>query len=113
MTTCERGSLVLVRFVFSDEKGAKQRPVLILSGEAYHTGRKEAVVAAVTSHIGRQLPGDYHVRDWSAAGLVAPSTVTGILRTIKQDTIVRTIGTLPADELRSVETAVRQTLELP
>ena len=83
MTTCERGSLVLVKFVFADEKGAKQRPVLVVSGESYSRGRREAVVAAVTSHVSRTLPGDYLVQDWAASGLIAPSTITGILRTIK------------------------------
>jgi mRNA-degrading endonuclease toxin of MazEF toxin-antitoxin module len=112
MTTCERGSLVLVKFVFADEKGAKQRPVLVVSGESYNRGRREAVVAAVTSHVSRTLPGDYLVQDWAASGLIAPSTITGILRTIKQDMIVKTIGTLPVTELRAVETLLRETLEL-
>lgn len=112
MTTCERGSLVLVTFVFADEKGAKQRPVLVVSGNTYNRGRREAVVAAVTSHVGRALPGDYLVQDWAASGLISPSTVTGILRTITQDMIVKKIGTLPVTELRAVETRLRQTLEL-
>jgi len=117
-TTCRRGSIVLVRFVFTDEadkadeKGAKHRPVLIVSGEAYHRGRREAIVAAITSHVGRQLPGDYLVQDWHASGLVAPSTVTGILRTVTQDMIVRTLGTLPVEELQSVDHTLRGTLEL-
>ena len=29
MTSCSRGDIVLGRFVFADEKGAKQRPGLI------------------------------------------------------------------------------------
>lgn len=112
MTTCERGSLVLVKFVFADEKGAKQRPVLVLSGDRYNRVRREAVVAAVTSNVGRALPGDYVVQYWKASGLLAPSTVTGILRTIKQDMIVKAIGKLPLPELRTVEALLRETLEL-
>ena len=112
MTICERGSLVLVKFVFADEKGAKQRPVLVVSGNAYNRGRREAVVAAVTSHVSRMLPGDYLVQDWEAAGLLSPSTITGILRTIKQDMIAKKLGELPATELRAVEMLLRQTLEL-
>jgi mRNA-degrading endonuclease toxin of MazEF toxin-antitoxin module len=112
-TTCRRGSIVLVRFVFADEKGAKHRPALVISGATYHNGRREAVVAAITSHVGRHLPGDHLVDDWQAAGLIAPSTVTGILRTIKQDMIVRAIGTLPPAELTSVDRSLRLILELP
>lgn len=111
-TICRRGTLVLVRFVFADEKGAKQRPVLVLSGDTYHRARREAIVAAVTSHVGRRLPGDHVVGDWESAGLVAPSIVTGILRTIKQDMIVRELGTLPAADLRAVEHSLQTVLEL-
>lgn len=111
-TTCKRGEVVLVRFVFADEKGTKQRPVVILSAEAYHAGRQEAIVAAVTSRVDRHLPGDHLVHDWTGAGLVAPSVVTGILRTIKQAMIVRSLGSLAPDDLRAVETALCEALGL-
>jgi len=39
MTSFSRGDVVLVKFVFSDEKGAKQRPGLIVSTDGYHQGR--------------------------------------------------------------------------
>ena len=35
-----QGDVVLVRFVFSDETGAKRRPVVILSTDEYHRGRQ-------------------------------------------------------------------------
>jgi len=99
--------------VFADEKDAKHRPALVLSGATYHDGRQKAIVAAITSHIGRHLPGDYLIDDWQAAGLIAPSTVTGILRTIKQDMIVRAVGNLPPDELAAFDRLLRLILELP
>ena len=58
MTTCKRGDIVLVRFVFADEKGAKQRPGLIVSSDRYHGGRQEAILAAMTSNVRRLLFGD-------------------------------------------------------
>ena len=112
MTTCRRGDIVLVKFVFADEKGAKQRPGLIVSGDRYHHGRREAVLAAITSNVGRLLIGDYRIKDWRGAGLLFPSTVTGIIRTIKQDMIAATIGRLPPPELHLVETKLRTSLGL-
>ncbi len=47
MTSCSRGDVVLVKFVFADEKGAKQRPGLIVSIDRYHQGRREMIMAAV------------------------------------------------------------------
>ena len=112
MTTCRRGDVVLVKFVFGDEKGVKRRPALIISSEDYHKGRREAVLAAITSHVGRTLVGDYQLADWANAGLPLPSTVTGIVRTIKQDMIQRTLGSLSAADLAGVEAQVRASLAL-
>ena len=112
MTTYSRGDIVLVKFVFADEKGVKQRPGLLVSSARYHRSRREAILAAITSQVGRSLVGDYRLIEWKEAGLPLPSTVTGIIRTIKQEMIVRKIGTLPAAELLQVESQLRKSLEL-
>ena len=87
MTTYKRGDIVLVKFVVADEKGVKQRPGLLVSSDRYHRSRREAILAAITSQMGRSLVGDHRLTEWKAAGLPLPSTVTGIIRTIKQDMI--------------------------
>ena len=112
MTSYDRGAIVLVKFVFTDETGAKQRPVLILSTTQYQAGRREVVVAAITSNVGRLLVGDHKIKGWRQAGLPLPSVVTGILRTIKRDMVVGTLGALSASDLRVVERNLRESLEL-
>ena len=112
MTTSERGQVVLVRFVFTDQSGAKQRPVLILSTRLFHSGRREVIVAAITSNVGRLLVGDHKIRAWRQAGLPRPSVVTGILRTVKRDMIVGSLGELTASDLGAVERHVRESLGL-
>ena len=112
-TSVSRGDLVLVKFVFADEKGVKQRPGLVISTDAYQQGRRDVILAAITSNVGRLLVGDYRIKAWRESGLLYPSLVTGIVRTIKRDMIAGTIGTLPASELRSVENKLRQILALP
>jgi mRNA interferase MazF len=87
MTSVSRGDVVLVKFVFSDEKGAKQRPGLIVSTDGYHQGRRETILAAITSNVGRLLVGDHKIKGWREAGLLYPSIVTGIIRTIKHNTV--------------------------
>jgi mRNA interferase MazF len=101
-----------VRFVFADEQGAKRRPVVVLSTDAYHAGRAEVIVAALTSNVGRLLPGDHLLQDWKGAGLPKPSVVTGILRTVKGSMIDRRIGRLRAPDLGRVEQALRGALGL-
>ena len=53
MTSFSRGDIVLVKFVFADEKVVKQRPGLIVSTARYHQGRGETILAAITSNVGR------------------------------------------------------------
>jgi mRNA-degrading endonuclease toxin of MazEF toxin-antitoxin module len=112
MTSFSRGDIVLVKFVFADEKGAKQRPGLIMSTERYHQSRRETVLAAITSNIGRLLVGDYRIKAWRESGLLSPSVVTGILRTIKQEMIAGKVGELSASELHAVEDKLREILAL-
>lgn len=112
MTSADRGDVVIVKFVFADEKGVKQRPALIVSSDPYHQGRREAVLMAITSNVGRLLVGDYKVKAWRESGLLYPSIITGIVRTIKQDMIVGKLGELPATELRAVDRRLRKILAL-
>jgi mRNA interferase MazF len=112
MTSFSRGDLVLVKFVFADEKGVKQRPGLIVSTDRYHQGRREAILAAITSNVGRLLVGDYKIKAWRESGLLSPSIVTGIVRTIKHDMIASKMGELPASEFHSVEDRLREILAL-
>ena len=112
MASFNRGDIVLVKFVFADEKGAKQRPGLIVSTDRYHHGRRETILAAITSNVGRLLAGDYKIKAWRESGLLYPSIVTGIVRTIRHDMIAGKIGALPAPELHSVEDKLREILAL-
>ena len=56
--------------------------------------------------------GDYKIKAWRESGLLYPSIVTGIVRTIKPDMIAGKMGALPASELHSVEDKLREILAL-
>jgi mRNA interferase MazF len=112
MTTFRRGEVVLVEFVFSDESGAKRRPALVISTSAYHRARQEVIVAAITRRVDRRLFGDYLIADWQRAGLLSPSLVTGILRTIKQTMVRRTLGSLTEGDLDAYGRVLRRSVGL-
>jgi mRNA interferase MazF len=112
MTRVSRGDVVLVKFVFADEKGVKQRPGLIVSTDRYHQSRRETILVAITSNVTRLLAGDYKIKAWRESGLLHPSTVTGIVRTVKQEMIATKIGELPAGDLHAVEDRIREILAL-
>jgi mRNA interferase MazF len=112
MIGSRRGDVVLVAFVFADESGSKMRPALVLSSAPYHRSRREAIVAAVTSNVVRRLAGDHLLKGWREAGLLFPSVVTGILRTIQQGMIRRRLGSLSMPDLVAVESELRSSLDL-
>jgi len=112
MTEYSRGDVVLVSFIFTDETGVKRRPAVIISSDAYHTGRDEAIIAAITSRTDRVLVGDHPIDDWQGAGLLFPSVATSIIRTIKQDMISRRLGSLPIQDMGAVDSKLKLSLGL-
>ncbi len=112
-TTFSRGAVVLVPFQFTDRPVVKRRPAVIISSDAYHSGRREVIVAAVTSRIRQPLlVGDHLIERWSDSGLPKPSVVTAILRTVKGAMIVRKLGLLSNDDLRAVDAKLADVLRL-
>jgi mRNA-degrading endonuclease toxin of MazEF toxin-antitoxin module len=112
MTGYEQGEVVLVRFVSSDETGAKRRPAVVVSTGDYQRGREEAIVAAITSNTDRLLVGDHLIAGWQEAGLLFPSVATGVIRTVKQTMIERRLGLLTTGELEAIQEKLRQVLGL-
>ncbi len=102
MTNYSYGDVILVKFTFSEGGDAKLRPALVLSIEDYHNSRQELIMAAITSNVKRQLLGDTKLSGWKSAGLLHASLVTGIIRTIKQDMVVRRLGTLSKRDIFAV-----------
>ena len=112
MTAYKRGDVVLVGFVFSDESGKKLRPALVISSAAYNRGRKEVVVAAITSNVRRRLFGDHLIGDWKGAGLLFPSVATGILRTVTRGMIDRKLGVIAKVDIDADDNELRRSLAL-
>ena len=110
MTAYNRGEVVLVEFGFSEGRGSKKRPALIVSSPPYHAGREEVIVAAITSHVRRLLFGDTKLEQWKVAGLLFPALVTGIIRTIKAGLITRTLGVLAKPDVQKVHQHLRSAL---
>jgi len=112
MTNYKQQDIVLVNFGFSEETGTKKRPALIISSDNYHQSRQEIIIMAITSNIKRVLFGDTKIEQWEEAGLLYPSLVTGIIRTIKDNMIVRKLGTLLPQDFQKVEKNIRKLMGL-
>jgi mRNA interferase MazF len=112
MTTYDRGDVVLVGFVFSDQSGTKLRPAVVISARPYNRARQDVIVAAITSNVQRRMVGDHLLAHWKEAGLLFPSMVTGIVRTVKRTMIGQRIGSMTKADLEAFDQELRRALGL-
>ena len=84
----------------------------MISSAVYNRSRHDLIVAAITSNVRRRLFGDYVVADWTGAGLLFPSMVTAILRTIKQVMVERRLGRMADGEMQTFARLLRRALAL-
>lgn len=94
------------------ETGVKRRPAVILSSDAYHQSRQEAIIAAITRRTDRVLVGDQLIANWREAGLLFPSVATGIIGTIKHGMIARKLGAMATQDMQEIDNRLRFILEL-
>lgn len=112
MTNYKQQDVVLVDFGFSEETGSKKRPALIISSDNYHKNRAEIIIMAVTSNIKRVLFGDTKIDKWKEAGLIYPSLVTGIIRTIKDNMIIKKLGAVLDQDFQKVKENLKKAIGL-
>lgn len=112
MTKYKRGDVVLVDFGFSEGEGVKKRPALIISADNYHKNRQEVIISAITSNIKRILFGDTKIDEWEKAGLMYPSINTGIIRTVKEGTIIHRLGTISPEDFQKIEENLKRAMGL-
>lgn len=110
MTKYKRQDIVLVDFGFSEGRRSKKRPVLIISSEHYHKSRQEVIVVAITSNIKRVLFGDTKIEKWKEAGLLYPSLVTGIIRTIKENLFLQKLGAITQQDFQRIEENLKKAM---
>lgn len=105
------GEVVLVPFPFTNQSGLKKRPAVVVSSNGYNANRRDLIIMAITSQV-RQPPGfgEALVADWQAAGLIKPSVLKPVFSTIEQGLVVRTMGTLSANDLRTLREAFVQVI---
>jgi mRNA interferase MazF len=105
------GEVVLVPFPFTDQSGAKKRPAVVVSSSGYNANRRDLIIMAITSQV-RTPPGfgEALVADWQAAGLIKPSVLKPVFTTIEQGLVVQTMGTLSANDLRTLREVVAQVI---
>ena len=115
-TTYRRGQVVVVAVPFTGLGGAKLRPAVVVSAEKFHRRLRDVVVCPISSqprYFEEPGPGDRPLSRWESAGLRFQSTarVSNIL-VVDKSLIRRILGRLSTEDLRSLNSSLRDALGL-
>ncbi len=97
-TAYKRWDVVLVPFPYTDFTATKRRPALIISPDNYNFG-PDLAIAFVTSQMNSPSRiGDYHLKQWQAAGLPKPSMVRMKFVTVDKAIVIKKLGRLREED---------------
>ncbi len=103
--------MVVVNVPFTGQSGAKPRPALVVSVEAFHRRLLDVIVCPISSqprYYQRPGSGDHPLKHWKAVGLRHPSTARiSNLLAVEKKLIKRVLGALHAEDLARVEDGLR------
>ena len=90
----------------------KNRPVIVVSVDAVHASRHDALVVPLTTQLSVQRFGDHLLLDSAAAGLPRPSTAKGVVETVARARFGRMLGRLTDRDLDALDSSLRSILGL-
>lgn len=113
-----RGDVVLVDYPFTDRRGSKVRPALIVQANSLNHQITDTILAAISRSTHRasltQLFVDISTAEGSCTGLRQNSMVQcENLLTFDQRFIIAKIGQLPAALLHHIDGCLKAALDLP
>jgi mRNA interferase MazF len=115
----KRGDVVLADFPFQDVPGSKVRPAVVVQNDADNGLLANTILVMITGNLkdaGRatNVVIDPGVPDGAGCGLRGPSLIKcGNLAAVRQQRILRIIGSLTTATVQQVNAALKIALELP
>ncbi|MDE2763651.1 MAG: type II toxin-antitoxin system PemK/MazF family toxin [Gemmatimonadota bacterium] len=103
--TFEPFDTVVVPLPFTDRRGGKRRPALLVSSSRFNRTHRQSILAMITSSP-TQWPSDVAIRAWRQAGLRVPCKVRFKLFTLDDERIVRRLGALAPGDREAVGDAL-------
>jgi mRNA interferase MazF len=114
-----RGDVVLVPFPYvTDFAKAKSRPALLVQNDIANKYSPNLILALISSRRPRKTyPFHFHIRNGTdlaeKAGLDKYSIVkTEVIITVPQSSVIKRIGSLPAEAMKQVDGCLRVSLSL-
>jgi mRNA interferase MazF len=109
MTSYNFGDVVLIPFPFTDQRGNKKRPAVIVSSASYNIARFDLILMAITSQIKPATAiGEAIITEWRKAGLLKPSSIKPVLTTVEKRLVLRRLGQLEQADRATLQQALRE-----
>jgi mRNA interferase MazF len=108
-----RGDIVLIPFPYTDQSGAKVRPVVVINDSKYQSINNDLIVVFLTSILDNPHPEfDYALKDWKASRLLYPTLMKSKLAVIHASLVQHRVGSLSRGDIAGVERALEKALAL-
>jgi mRNA interferase MazF len=104
--------VVAVPFPFTDRDATKRRPALVISNERFNQQHKQVVLAMITTTNGSVWPSDVQLADWQEAGLKVACHFRLKLFTLDQSLVLKTIGHLSSQDVKSVQAVLTEYVDV-
>ncbi|WP_324281811.1 type II toxin-antitoxin system PemK/MazF family toxin [Cyanobacterium aponinum UTEX 3222] len=101
--------IILVRYPFSDLSSSKVRPAIIINSP--HPSQDYFIVP-LSSRTQNLLSGEFVLKDWQNVGLNVVSSVKRGIFTIQESLIIKKIGSLTHDDIKTLEESLKEWLGL-
>lgn len=104
--------VVAVPFPFTDRDATKRRPALVISNERFNQQHNQLVLAMITTTTDNVWPSDVSLTNWQAAGLKVVCHFRLKLFTLDQNLVLKTIGHLSSQDVKSVQAALAEFIDV-
>ncbi len=108
----DRFDVVLVLFPFTEKKGQKQRPAVVISNGKFNAEHQHSIVAMVTTASVTKWPSDLQIGGYTEAGLLTPCVARAKLFTIADTLVVGRVGTLLPEDAERIDGWVKDLVSI-
>lgn len=105
--TFNRYDVAITLFPFTDKRGQKLRPVVILTDDAFHVETGEVIAAMVTSAGFTQRSTDVPIGDLIQAGLRTPCVMRMKILTLQATRLAGRVGALALADRNAIAKQLR------
>ena len=104
--------VIAVPFPFIDRDATKRRPALVISNARFNQQHNQLVLAMITTSTDNAWPSDVSIAYWQEAGLKVACHFRLKLFTLDQNLVLKTIGHLSSQDVKSVQAVLTEYVDI-